>query len=164
MRLEILEREGGIYLDWDMEIYRPLDAFLPLEGFAAFDAMSANASEKTWVGTGVLGFCPGHPAITSNLNLSLQRLRTGPKNIMRIGPLATDEIMRDRDDVLLLPRASFYGWNQRDKGSITNGALAHQPWAYGLHRMHGSWEPKDSPKIVLTASGRPRWTRHETVL
>lgn len=159
MRLEILWSEGGVYVDWDMEPYRALDAFLPLEGFAAFDAMTSNPSDRTWVGTGVLGFRPHHPAIAANLHLSLQRFRDNQQDIMQVGPLATDRVMRERDDVLLLPRASFYGWDRTDRGSITNGALAHLPWAYGLHRMHGSWENKSVPP-----SGLKRWVRPETKL
>jgi hypothetical protein len=148
MRLEVLEREGGIYLDWDMELYRPLDVFLPLDGFAACDAMSGGPTQKTWIGTGILGFRPHHPAIQANLALSLRRLRAG-RPIMQVGPFATTEIMRDRDDVLLLPRLTFYGWDHRDREAIKDGALSDKPWAYGLHRMHGSWArpPRKETKL-----------------
>jgi hypothetical protein len=163
MRLEVLWSEGGIYVDWDMEPYRPLDAFLPLEGFAAFDAPNSDPMSTTWVGTGVLGFRPHHPAIAANLHLSLKRLNR--QNIMMVGPLATDEVMRHRNDVLLLPRATFYCWDWKKRGSIRHGALSDYPWAYGLHRMHASWlNPSKPREVILLDEKRPRFNRPETKL
>jgi Glycosyltransferase sugar-binding region containing DXD motif/Galactosyltransferase len=52
-RYEILHREGGVYVDFDMECLRPLDGFLPgLTGFAA-------AEDDAAVGIAILGAAPG---------------------------------------------------------------------------------------------------------
>ena len=36
-RLYVLYKEGGIYMDTDVEIYKPLDEFLNNEGFIGFE-------------------------------------------------------------------------------------------------------------------------------
>ena len=56
-RLDVVYRYGGIYLDTDVEVLRPLDDLLKLDGFAGF--------ESKWLIALGLGFGarPGHPMI-----------------------------------------------------------------------------------------------------
>ena len=54
MRVFILNEHGGVYLDTDVEILKPLDRFMQHELFLGYEC-------KFWVSTGVIGGVPGHP-------------------------------------------------------------------------------------------------------
>jgi len=61
-RLLALEREGGIYLDTDVECYRSFDDLLPLDGFLGY-------MYDSLIGTAVLGFAPHHPFVRALLEI-----------------------------------------------------------------------------------------------
>lgn len=56
VRLYALYKEGGIYMDTDVEVYRPLDEFLNEEGFSGFEC-------KHYPVTATLGAVKGNPVI-----------------------------------------------------------------------------------------------------
>lgn len=160
MRLEVLWREGGIYVDWDMEPYRPLDPFLPLKGFAAYDSPSAKTRPE-WIGTGVLGFRPHHPAVKEMLDIALERFVEKPDDIMWAGPLAATAALEGRNDVLLLPFGSFYSGEWSERQSMDDLQYFGDGWAYAHHRMHASWSGIQQPPRRARS---PRWTPKETQL
>jgi len=55
-RLYALKEYGGVYLDTDMEIIKPLDQFLELPAFFGFEI-------ETTISTGIIGAEPHHPFI-----------------------------------------------------------------------------------------------------
>lgn len=55
-RLHILYNEGGIYMDTDVEIYKPLDEFLNSKGFIGFE-------DSNYLSTATIGAEKGNPAI-----------------------------------------------------------------------------------------------------
>ena len=62
-RLDIIYNYGGIYLDTDVELIRPLDALLGDEGFIGFET-------KDYVATGLgFGACKQHPIIGEMLDM-----------------------------------------------------------------------------------------------
>jgi len=130
VRLEVLWRHGGIYVDSDVEPYRPLHPLLSLDGFAAWE-------DANCVPDAVMGFCAGHPAVREMLGLARQRIcsqstdwRTG-SGAWATGPGVTTTVLPDRPDVLLLPPGSFYEvhYSQKDK-------LGQKPKPYELARHH----------------------------
>lgn len=57
VRFDVLNRFGGVYLDTDVEILKPLDCFLDHQLFAGHET-------DTWVAPGlILGSEPGHPVL-----------------------------------------------------------------------------------------------------
>lgn len=56
VRLYALYKEGGIYMDTDVEVYKPLDEFLSEEGFSGFEC-------KHYPVTATLGAVKGNPVI-----------------------------------------------------------------------------------------------------
>ncbi|MCL2280338.1 glycosyl transferase [Candidatus Saccharibacteria bacterium] len=52
IRIHVLKAEGGIYLDTDMELLRPLDDLLQYEAFLSYDS-------NHWTGSSILGTVAG---------------------------------------------------------------------------------------------------------
>jgi len=137
VRLEALLRWGGVYVDQDVEPYRPLDSLLPLSAFAAWE-------DERVVPNAVMGAVPSHPAIQACLELLLDRL---DEPTWERGPGVTTRVLVGRDDVLLLPPGSFYAVHYRDpdrKRLMRDPGLRQRnPWAFGLHHYFGSWLPPE---------------------
>jgi mannosyltransferase OCH1-like enzyme len=66
-RLYLLYHHGGIYMDTDIELLTPLDAFLENKAFSGFE------SEKS-IQTGIMGCEKGHPFFKTLLNYYDQRV------------------------------------------------------------------------------------------
>lgn len=135
VRLEVLCRFGGVYLDSDVELFRSLD---PLVGVSAF----AGWEDANVVPDAVLGAEPDHPAIAACLDLALRRLcstsddwRTG-NGAWSTGPGVTTTLLPGRCDVLLLPPGSFYEIHYTEKARLGEAPM---PWELGRHHWAASW-------------------------
>jgi GT2 family glycosyltransferase len=148
VRLEALWRDGGVYIDWDIEPVRPLDPLLELEGFAGW-------AHESLVGTGVLGFRPHHPAIAKALELASERLLRDRTNLTACGCGAMTDAVRGRSDVLVLPPTAFYPAGHVANPKQTEGGYAGDPWVFAAHWGAGSWhkefpwKPQHEGKLPL---------------
>jgi mannosyltransferase OCH1-like enzyme len=139
VRLELLLTVGGVWLDSDVEMFRPLDPLVGVEMFAGWE-------DPGVVPDAVLGARPDHPAVRECLRLALERLHSPSQDwrsgngAWSTGPGVTTQVLPGRSDVLLLPPGSFYPVHYSDKGRArwSRVASAH-PWAFGAHRWHASW-------------------------
>jgi hypothetical protein len=133
VRLEALLRWGGVYVDEDVEPFRPLDALVPLSAFAAWE------DERT-VPNAVMGAVPNHPAIRACLDLAIDRIAL---STWERGPGVTTSVFPGRHDVLLFPPGTFYAVHYRDldrERLMADPALRKRnPWAFVLHHYAGSW-------------------------
>lgn len=139
VRLELLLTHGGVWLDSDVEMYRPLDVLCHLPMFAAWE-------DKAVVPDAVLGAVPGHPAVAACLSLALERLHSGRsdwqsgRGAWATGPGVTTTVLPGRDDVLLLPPGSFYPAHYVGKERVRwSQVRSLNPWAFGAHHWHASW-------------------------
>ncbi len=134
VRLEAVWSMGGIYVDSDVEPYRPLDPLLPLPAFAAWE-------DRASVPNAVFGAAKEHPAIRACLDLAISRM---PCPTWDTGPGVMTHVLPGRPDVLLLPPGSFYPYHYRDakKGRGRDHAT-EQPWCFGAHHWAGSWLPPE---------------------
>jgi len=140
IRLEILLSGGGIYLDSDVELYRPLDSLLGLRGFAAWE-------DPSTVPDAILGAEPDHPAIRECLRLALERLRTADRGwrfAWETGPGVTTAVLPDRTDFTLLPPGSFYPYHYTERARRHEDHAAANPWAFGAHHWNASWLPEEA--------------------
>jgi hypothetical protein len=146
IRLEALHRLGGVYVDADVEPYRPFDPLLGVDAFAAWE-------DAHVVPDAVLGAAAGHPAIRSAIDLAVERLDLGA---WESGPGVTTELLPGRADVLLLPPGSFYPYPYNRKELRHHDHAREQPWAFVAHHWTMSWVPSepDGPAIQ-----RNRWSR-----
>jgi hypothetical protein len=133
IRLEALHRYGGVYLDSDVEPYSPLEPLLRLEGFAAWE-------DRYVVPDAVMGFRPGHPAVSLMIERARASVLRG-EGAWDSGPGVSTSVLPGRDDVLLLPPGSFYPYHYRNKErDRARDHAAEQPWAFGAHHWHHSWK------------------------
>lgn len=138
IRLEALWRFGGIYVDQDVEPFRPLDPLLSLQAFAAWE-------DERVVPDAVMGAVPGHPAIRDCLDLAITKLRKGA---WESGPGVTTKLLPGRSDVLLFPPGAFFAVHYRDPDRerlmADPATRDRHPWAFVLHHYWGSWLAKKS--------------------
>jgi len=150
MRLDVVLKFGGVYLDSDVHVHR---SFAPLaDSFECFVA-----SEDGHVLTNaVFGASAGHPAVEALIS-SLENSEpdwTLPPNVST-GPRFFAREWRWRDDVTVLPRATFYPYNFHERPGP-----AHR-FTYATHAWSGSWvDHKSTPKIRVP---RPRATARKAV-
>lgn len=137
IRLEAIWHGGGVYIDSDVELYRPLE---PLRGVHMF----AGWEDPGVVPDAVFGAEPEHPAVGALIEEALRRLhsrssdwRTG-NGAWSTGPGAFTTLLPGRDDVLLLPPGSFYPYHYTEKHRAREDHAAI-PWCFGAHHWAGSW-------------------------
>ncbi len=137
VRLEALYLHGGIYLDSDVELYRPLNPLLPLSCFAAWE-------DPNTVPDAVVGATAGHPAILACLTEAIRRLtepdtgdwHTG-NGAWSTGPGVFTALLPSRDDVTLLLPESFYPYHYTERHRRHDDHRG--PDTYGAHHWAGSW-------------------------
>lgn len=140
VRLEALWIHGGIWLDSDIDILRPLDPLATCTAFAAWE-------DHTIVPDAVIGAEPRHPAIDDCIHLALERLHgngqhwTNNQGAWATGPGVTTTVFPGRGDVLLLAPDSFYPVHYQPRDTLTQRLADHDPapWTFGVHRWAFSW-------------------------
>lgn len=134
IRLECLQRWGGVYVDSDVEPYRSLDPLLACEGFAGWE-------DAKVVPDAVMGARKDHPAVARMLAAACRAVEQG-KGAWDSGPGVTTSILPGRHDWLLLPPGSFYPYHYSSKDRDRRDYRDEQPWAFAAHHWHASWVGK----------------------
>lgn len=138
VRLEVLLRDGGIFVDWDCRPLRSFEPLLALDAFAGYE-------DDRIVPNAVLGAKPQHPAIREALDRALDSTRAGG-GTWNGGPGATTRTFVGRPDVLLLPPEAFYPVSYRSPdrdGLMAEFDPRRHPASFVLHEYWGSWlEPE----------------------
>ncbi|QDH91817.1 glycosyltransferase [Mycobacterium phage Phrappuccino] len=130
VRAEELYWRGGVYIDSDVECYRSFDPLLGVQGFAAWE-------DSDHIPNAVMGFTPWHPAIRAVVDLAVARQGEGT---WAAGVGVTTEVFAGRDDMLLLPPASFYPYHYTMKTVAQPEMIQRQnPWAFCAHHWKHSW-------------------------
>lgn len=137
VRLEALLHWGGIYVDQDVEPFRPFGPLLSLEAFAAWE-------DPKVIPNAVMGARPGHPAIRAALDAAIKAI---PRGVWEGGPGVTTRVFRDRDDVLVLPPGTFYDVDYRDPDRDRLMRERPAPWTFARHHYWGSWLPEERRRV-----------------
>jgi len=157
VRLVTLQRHGGIYLDTDFRVYRPLDPVLQHRCFFGFQTESHRTD---WVTNSVIGAEPGHWFITEAVDrvLALKPIPFGLERPTRTGPKLVTQLLRRHGlkaydpsgvyvrDVFLYPRTTFfpYSWTEE----FTDACVG--PETLAVHFWEKSWS-KDVPAPIRLA-------------
>lgn len=129
IRLEALVVHGGVYVDSDVEPFRPFDSLLQLPAFAAWE-------DETTIPDAVLGAEPNHPAFVAALEKACAVIEGGG-DAWQSGPGVTTEVLAGRDDVLVLPPGAFFPAHYLEKNKL--GSRTAAPWVFAEHKWQHSW-------------------------
>jgi len=144
VRLYALFHEGGIYMDTDMLVLKPLDIFLQHQCFAGFE-------DDDIVSVGILGSMPQHPYIKDCVDHYQQLIfdnenpETIPNVLTRIlkaHGLTQGNVRQTVFDVDLYPTEYFYPWSAAQRWENTDFRDAIQPESYAVHLWDYSWWQK----------------------
>lgn len=131
-RYEILLREGGIYLDCDIELLRPLDALL---GIADMVVCNEDAHIDKYCSIGFIAASAGHPVLRQMVNALLSTdPNSGPPNHVT-GPYFFGRHLGCNHAVL--PTQAFYPYLYNESSVV----LEHRDLSgsFGIHHWGGSW-------------------------
>lgn len=130
VRLEELWKQGGVYVDSDMELTRPLDWVREYGCVTGWE-------DGTYLGMAFIAAEPEHPAIGDLLDVFMRHVEAQVERSTL--PIIATRTWVGRDDVTIMPRKALYpyhvGHNPHDAGRD----WALDPEVYAIHRWHGSW-------------------------
>lgn len=114
VRFDVLYKQGGIYLDTDLELIRPIDSLLGGE-----DCVIARESRVS-IATAFIACRPGDPVMAKARDIMLHDLAR--RKIFVSSPLIMMETLGGelRERSLVLPEASFYPFNPYDHENPKN--------------------------------------------
>ncbi len=156
VRLKVLFEEGGIYMDTDVEVLKPLDSLLNNKAFSGFESNST-------IPTGTMGAEANNPWIRKLLEYYNGRhffkddgkfdLTTNVETITRITKANYDiklnNTFQDLGDV------TFYPFDYLCAKNSETGRVMISNNTYTIHHFSGSWQPKKG-KII-------KWLRYHNL-
>lgn len=165
-RLVAVLRHGGVYLDTDIRLCKPLDPLLHHKCFFGFQEQEPS---RDWVANGVIGAEPGHWFIAHALAnlLSIRSLpggierptKFGPKLITRLllaqGLQAYSPMGVQVKDIFICPTESFFPYPFG--AEFTPSCVT--PETYGVHFWERSWEKTVPAWIRFAKAVRDRTLR-----
>ena len=137
LRLELLHRLGGVYVDADMESLKPIDPLL--EGVSCF----LGSLDSGRVSNAVMGGVPGHTLFARAISELRPRTTFGPVDREGTGPLLIERLRHDFPDVTVFEPDVFYA---------TERELAQ----YAFHLSARSWKDEAGLRSDLARAERER--------
>lgn len=138
-RLYVLKEYGGIYMDTDMEVIKPLDGFLTLPAFMGFEI-------ETEISTGIIGSEPHNPLIeewyqdyANRAFIQEDGSHDRTTNVIRFTEIlkekgfSLDNTKQTSENITLFPRDYF-----SPKDYYTR-EIADTKNTYAIHQFTGSW-------------------------
>jgi FkbM family methyltransferase len=131
IRLDALLVYGGVYIDSDLRLLRPLDDIITHYDFFMGTEDGYNLTNA------VIGAAQQHPAITAIIDFleDNEPNWSAPPN-ETTGPILFAKLLRWRQDVHILPRETFYPYNWNELRRSTHRL------SYGEHLWAGAWKEK----------------------
>jgi len=131
LRLELLWRFGGVYLDIDMECLRPIDALAEGLDFFGTEIKPGRVTNT------VIGAAPEHPVLARAL-AGLKPHAPGARFDKRLsGPIFLDSVVRQYPDMRTYPRQYFYPATAEEREE-----------AFAVHHAARTWKDEQDWKEV----------------
>lgn len=142
LRLELLYKYGGVYLDVDFDVHKPLDQLLHIAPIVIADLKPGR------VNNAFMAAVAGHPLIHAMIMEAKPAEQFGLDK-GACGPFFVDRMLaphKESDQVKILPPASFYPSRPEDMSG-----------SYAVHIGHRSWKDNAGwKKAALLAEKRLR--------
>ena len=101
LRLELLYREGGVYVDFDFECLRSIEPLIEeIEFFAGY-------RKPRRVNNAIVGSVPGHPVLAQAIREIRPRATYGPVDKAGTGPLFWRKLLRGHPEVTIFEPEVF---------------------------------------------------------
>jgi len=145
MRLHILYNHGGIYMDTDVEVIKPIDEFLHLQAFSGFESsitistgIMAAQKGNVWIKE-LLKYYDKATFIKSNGKLNLTtNVITITKDTKKLYPkLKLNNTEQHFEHVSFYPSEYFCPFN------CDTRSLNLTPNTFAIHHFVASWSPKN---------------------
>jgi hypothetical protein len=137
LRLELLYRFGGVYVDVDFECLRSIDPLL--DGVSVF----FGALDSGRISNAIIGSVPGHPYFERALREVCPRTTYGPVDREGTGPLLLDRLLADFPDVTVFEHDLFY-------------ATTPESAVYAYHLPARTWKDAELLRADLRRAERAR--------
>lgn len=151
LRLELLYRYGGLYLDVDFEILQSLDI---LHHTYEFYACLQPGDVEELIGNSVIGTIPNHPVIKHCLE-NLANNRWNPDILRRTGPVHFEEsfaaMVPQLPDarIIAFPKSYFFPINYFEENRTQEHIESLiKPEAFGIHYWAGSWLDENYLRLI----------------
>lgn len=135
VRLRVVHRYGGIYLDADVEA---VQSFSPLLDRAMFIGEEARGR----ITTGVFGAGPGHPFLRAMME-EMERIHAARSPYL-IAPELACRVFEAGEwpDISIMPRESFYPYNPYDPERPSDILMFSdvKPSTYSIHHWGKAWK------------------------
>jgi mannosyltransferase OCH1-like enzyme len=136
LRLELLSRQGGVYVDTDFECRRSIEPLI--EGAELFITLAKPGR----VNNALMGSVPGHPAIAEALE-QVRPVEFFGHDKAATGTRLLDGLLVDRPGVTLLEAELFYPATEEQRQR-----------AYAVHHKARSWKDPASLRLDLERAER----------
>lgn len=139
-RLWALYHEGGIYMDTDVEVVRPLDPLLSCQGFLGFEGTQ-------WIATSIMGVKPHHPLIEKFLASYQQKHFILPDGSLEVttNVRAWTKLLKEQYGLVLNGKKqqvgdfTIYPTDYFTPYDYINGKLTQTANTYSIHWFGQSW-------------------------
>jgi len=118
VRLEALWNFGGIYLDSDVELYKPLDDFL-------IDRPWMAREDDFWIGNAVIGAPPQSPEILQLINATIDKLVADD---FVHGPTIATEYWTNNKNVKIFSSETFFQTKKNSYGKHHGNTAKPDSW------------------------------------
>jgi len=142
VRLWALCRQGGIYLDTDVELCKPLNGFLDNEAFMGFESMDK-------VATCVLGCAPSHSFFEKLLKEyeNKEFVKTGGSfnevtNVELLTELLAEAGLRKNNQKQLIEGVNIYPQECFSPKDLQTGRIDRTERTVAIHHFNASWMSK----------------------
>jgi hypothetical protein len=153
VRFHALIKHGGIYLDTDMKLLKPLDSLLENKCFFGFEEGGEN-SDVFWVNNAIMGGVSGQAFLklcyegileqfdgTEQANMSAPRIVTDLLKKKRGLKKYGDQLLKD---VRLYPIHTFYPVHYSKVFELKDKTISYHPDTIGVHTWARTWLSKET--------------------
>jgi mannosyltransferase OCH1-like enzyme len=123
IRMEVLWKYGGVYLDADMECLKPIDRLIDGLDFFGLCIKPGRLTNT------VIGSVPGHPILDRALDQVTPQQPDAPFDKTKSGPIFLDTVVKEFPPVKMFPRKTFYPITEEERRD-----------AYAIHHCARTWK------------------------
>lgn len=171
VRLHVLYHQGGIYLDTDVEILKPLDAFLSHRCFMGRDRQS-KSEEAAEIGTGLIGAEKNYPWLQELLSFYLTEQVLAPHGkiyqktinwIMTADAFSRKKLRIANEIQELEEGLTIYPTTYFSPMDYATRRVYKTENTYAIHKYAGSWTNKNKrnrskiQKLFRTICGEKKY-------